>query len=145
MNIVLAAVDGSQRSPLVLKEAAAVARAHGSRVRVLHVVSLPPDLPSNIWGAPERAVEQLIAEGRRTIDELAKDVTPALLETTTVEVGVPWRAICDAAKDPSVELVVMGAHGYGLLERMIGTTAAKVVNHVSQNVMIVRPKGEARP
>jgi nucleotide-binding universal stress UspA family protein len=33
---------------------------------------------------------------------------------------------------------VIGAHGYGKLDRMLGTTAAKVVNHADRNVLIVR-------
>jgi len=33
---------------------------------------------------------------------------------------------------------VIGSHGYGGLDRLLGTTAARVVNHADRNVLIVR-------
>ncbi|HVU00723.1 MAG TPA: universal stress protein [Polyangiaceae bacterium] len=32
----------------------------------------------------------------------------------------------------------MGSHGYGTLDRVLGTTAAKVVNHAARSVLVVR-------
>jgi nucleotide-binding universal stress UspA family protein len=36
-------------------------------------------------------------------------------------------------------LVIIGSHGYGGLDRVIGTTAARVVNHADRTVVVVRP------
>jgi nucleotide-binding universal stress UspA family protein len=40
-----------------------------------------------------------------------------------------------------VDLIVIGSHGYGALDHVLGTTAAKVVNHADRSVLVVRPKG----
>jgi universal stress protein F len=41
--------------------------------------------------------------------------------------------------------VVIGSHGYGGLDRVLGTTAAKIVNHASCSVLVVREaQAEAR-
>jgi len=32
----------------------------------------------------------------------------------------------------------MGSHGYGFLERLVGTTAARIVNHARCSVLVVR-------
>jgi nucleotide-binding universal stress UspA family protein len=36
-------------------------------------------------------------------------------------------------------LIVIGSHGYGGLDRVLGTTAARVVNHALCSVLVVRP------
>jgi hypothetical protein len=33
---------------------------------------------------------------------------------------------------------VIGAHGYGVIDRVLGTTAVKVVNHLDRSVFVVR-------
>ena len=38
----------------------------------------------------------------------------------------------------NVDLIVIGSHGYGGIDRVIGTTAAKVVNHADRSVLVVR-------
>jgi nucleotide-binding universal stress UspA family protein len=55
-----------------------------------------------------------------------------------VHIGTPWDGICRAAKEHEADLVVIGAHGYGTLDRLLGTTASKVVNHIDRSVMVVR-------
>jgi nucleotide-binding universal stress UspA family protein len=37
-----------------------------------------------------------------------------------------------------VDLIVIGSHGYDALDRLLGTTAAKVVNHADRSVLVVR-------
>jgi nucleotide-binding universal stress UspA family protein len=55
-----------------------------------------------------------------------------------VAVGTPWQAICDMAKAENVDLIMVGSHGYQGLDRLIGTTAAKIVNHADRSVLVVR-------
>ncbi|HXX83175.1 MAG TPA: universal stress protein, partial [Casimicrobiaceae bacterium] len=55
-----------------------------------------------------------------------------------VEIGVPWRAVCDVAIADKVDLIVVGSHGYGGVDRIIGTTAAKIVNHAHCSVLVAR-------
>ena len=38
------------------------------------------------------------------------------------------------------DLIVIGSHGYGAIDRVLGTTAAKVVNHADRTVLVVREK-----
>jgi nucleotide-binding universal stress UspA family protein len=55
-----------------------------------------------------------------------------------VAVGTPWQAICEMAKTENVDLIMVGSHGYQGLDRLIGTTAAKIVNHADRSVLVVR-------
>jgi universal stress protein F len=43
-----------------------------------------------------------------------------------------------AAAENDVDMIVIGSHGYHGLDRVLGTTAAKVVNHADRSVLVVR-------
>ena len=59
--------------------------------------------------------------------------------------GDPWRVIVENAANFDVDLIVIGSHRYhGRLDRVLGTVAAKVVNHADRNVLVVHERGVAR-
>ena len=35
-------------------------------------------------------------------------------------------------------MIVIGSHGYDTLDKVLGTTAAKIVNHADRSVLVVR-------
>lgn len=143
MNSILVAVDSSPRALEVLVAAVALARATGAKVRLLRVVGLPPELPANVWAMPQtQLVESFVETAKKELEMLASEVPPELLDGATAQVGVAWDAICSSAREHDVDLIVIGAHGYGLLDRIVGTTAAKVVNHADRPVLVVRRKGD---
>ncbi len=45
--------------------------------------------------------------------------------------ATPWQGLCTIAEGCEADLIVIGSHGYGGLDRVLGTTAARVVNHAS--------------
>jgi len=72
-------------------------------------------------------------------------VPAEVLGGTEVKIGVPWETICEAAREKQADLVVIGSHGYRGLDRLLGTTAAKVVNHAHCSVLVVREPHLAPP
>ncbi|MFI5302394.1 MAG: universal stress protein, partial [Polyangiales bacterium] len=64
-------------------------------------------------------------------------------DSIVVAVGEPWRVILDVADRSAVDLIVMGSHGYRGFDLVLGTTAAKVVNHAQRNVLIVHARKQA--
>ena len=36
-------------------------------------------------------------------------------------------------------LVIIGSHGYGGIDHLLGTTAARIVNHADRPVLVFRP------
>ncbi len=143
MKRILVCLDGSPRSPGVLATAILQARAQGAKLVLLRSVGLPPDVPQDFWKTTdEPLLDVLTRRAKSYLDERAADVPPDLLETCDAVVGVPWQAICDAATRLEADLVVIGSHGYGALDRLLGTTAAKVVNHAPCSVLVAR---EAHP
>ena len=56
------------------------------------------------------------------------------LASTVPSVLVTWLAYSIYL----ASVIVIGSHGYGGLERLLGTTAARVVNHADRAVLVVR-------
>ena len=141
MRRILVGLDASPRSEDVLAEAIDLARRTGAKLRLLRCVGLPPELPANLWALPPAQVtETFLATAKREIEEAAATVPPELLDGAYAQVGVAWDAICAAAREHDADLIVIGSHGYGLLDRLLGTTAAKVVNHADRSVLVVRSR-----
>ncbi len=139
MKLLLVAVDASQRAPKVLETAIDLAKRTGAKVRLVRAVGLPPEIPMSPFGVtPEGFLQMLIDEGKQQVQKLAESVPKELLEAVDTRVGTPWAAICEAAKESNADLIVIGSHGYGGLDRLIGTTAAKVVNHAECSVLVSR-------
>lgn len=141
MERLLVALDGSARAKHVLAVAVDLAQRTGAKLHLLRAVALPPELPAALWAtAPTDATESLLLAGRRDLEDLEALVPEALRGGVSCQVGVPWDAICTAAREWDVDLVVLGSHGHGLLDRIVGTTAAKVVNHVDRSVLVVKER-----
>jgi nucleotide-binding universal stress UspA family protein len=145
MKRILVGIDGSPRAPGVLTVALTIGRAQGARLTLLRSVGLPPDVPQDFWKTTEEPLlDVLKRHAKQYLDEQAAKVPAELLGGTELVIGVPWQAICDTAKAQQADLVVIGSHGYSGFDRLLGTTAAKVVNHAQCSVLVVRePHTEA--
>jgi nucleotide-binding universal stress UspA family protein len=139
MKRILVCLDGSPRAPGVLATALAAARAQASKLVLFRSVGLPPDVPQDFWKTTEEPLLDVLKKRAQAyLDECAASVPRELLAESDVVIGVAWQAICDTARRLEADLVVVGSHGYGGLDRLLGTTAAKVVNHAPCSVLVAR-------
>ena len=140
MRKILVALDGSPHERDVLAAAVSLAQRLGGELLLFHAVSLPVALPPAALAVPPAQVGGLLLEQadshlRTLLQKLPAGVTAG----AQVELGTPWRAVCDVARAQAVDLVVIGTHGFGGVDRLIGTTAAKIVNHAPCSVLVARP------
>jgi universal stress protein A len=57
----------------------------------------------------------------------------------TVELGVPFQAICDAAEKVNASLIIMATHGRtGLAHVLVGSVAERVVQHAGCPILLLR-------
>lgn len=141
MKRILVALDASPRAPLVLAAAAKLAGQIGGRLCLLRAVGLPPEIDQEVLvHAAADVVETMTNKARADLEAQAKKLPLTELEGIHVHVGTPWDTICREAKALDCDLVVIGSHGYSGFDRVLGTTAAKVVNHCDRSVMVVRPR-----
>lgn len=139
MKRILVALDGSQRAPAVLAAAVRLAELTSAKLVLYRAIALVPDIPSELLLATTSAVQDtLVANARDQLSGLADQVRPELIEHIVTELATAWDGICRTARDRDVDLIVLGSHGYGGIDRILGTVAAKVVNHADRNVLVVR-------
>lgn len=142
MNRILVALDGSPRAKNVLDTAALLAKKLGAKLHLVRSVGIPAGMPSDAWKLSEASLlDVLREEAAKYLALQAATLPPELVGGRDVEIGVAWDAICAVAQRTGVDLIVIGSHGYGGIDRLLGTTAAKVVNHADRSVLVVR--GEA--
>lgn len=115
-------------------------RFPGVTIRLAHVtdarVTATPDMLGGVTPAiPDAELLHTLeeADGQR-LNALALDS-----EETELLVGDPVTGILDAAQNWGADLIVVGTHSRGALERFfLGSTAAKVVEHSPIPVLTIR-------
>jgi nucleotide-binding universal stress UspA family protein len=142
MRRILVGLDESERAPQVLAAAIELARSVGGQLDLLRVCTLPVyPYPTGVYMVPPDILPSVLEENtRRSIEKVAEQVPAELRGSCHVKLGVPWQQICGAAVELDVDLIVVGAHGYHFIDRVLGTTAARVVNHADRTVVVVRPR-----
>jgi universal stress protein F len=139
MDRILVGLDASPRAAGVLNVAIELARRAGGKLLLFRAVGIPIEVPIEAYSmSPASLAEMLEKDAKDYLDRIAQQVPPELLLGTAVGVGTPWQSVCAAADHHNADLVVIGSHGYSGLDRVIGTTAAKIVNHAKQSVLVVR-------
>jgi universal stress protein F len=140
---ILAAVDQSPRSRDVVRVAAELAQMAGASVRLYRAVVIPPDFPAaaaNVQMDP--LPEYLENESKRELEAMASSYADVRWEVVVEPSPSAWRAILAAADALDADLIVVGSHGYDLLDRLLGTTAAKVANASLRDVYVVHRRVE---
>lgn len=136
---ILVALDGSARAPTVLEAAAQLAEFAGARLVLYRAITVPPDLPREVLIETDTRLEDVLTGNARSeLAELARHLRPELVEKIVTAFAIPWDGICRSARELDADLIVIGSHGYGGLDRILGTVASKVVNHADHNVLVIR-------
>jgi nucleotide-binding universal stress UspA family protein len=123
---ILVALDESNQAGWAVDLAARLARAHGARLTLLHVVIIPPLRPEFAYIEPTepggcfRESERLLDQGKAHIGD-AVEVETALRE------GDPATEIVHAAQKLGADLIVMGTHGRGPIGRVVLGSVANAV------------------
>jgi nucleotide-binding universal stress UspA family protein len=136
---ILAAVDASERAPAVFDIASELARTMGARLYVARAITVPPEFPAAAAGSPaDPLVARMAAIAMQDMTTLiARTSDDVAIQPPIVRLGVPWKVILEIADERDVDLIVMGSHGYHGWDRVLGTTAAKIVNVAQRNVLVV--------
>ena len=139
-SIILVALDGSPREPLVFGRAVALAEMHHATLHLCRAVTIPIGLPDAVWSMSIAQLDTaLVAEAEHALVTRAQE-RANLVTATHVRIGQPADVVEDLARELGAALVVIGAHGYGRVERLLGTTASKIVHRVACSVLVVRPE-----
>ncbi|MDT3434543.1 universal stress protein [Haloarcula sp. 1CSR25-25] len=141
---ILVPTDGSPGTRDVLTHAEALAATHGSEIHALYVVdtgrfSTLPNEPT--W---ESVTDSLHREGEMALDTVERLVGEGVSVARATAEGSPSREIVDYASQHGCDLIVMGTHGRGGIDRLLlGSVAERVVR--SSHVPVVTVPVETTP
>jgi nucleotide-binding universal stress UspA family protein len=146
---ILLAIDGSETSEAAVDEVDRQQAPADSEVRVISVVE-PPHFPGTF---PGEGINMNLYE---EIENTAKERARAAVEKAAVKLrtnkshrqlnvstkvmsGSPKQLILEEAEAFGADLIVVGSHGHGMLERfLLGSVSQAVALHARCSVEIVR-------
>jgi nucleotide-binding universal stress UspA family protein len=142
MKPILLATDGSPSADAATREAIDLARAFGAPLLVVSVAQTVLPAYGAYYGYTELAAELSKTEADHVVRTLAtaRDRAAAAgveCETAALE-GTVGDAICRFAEGRSPRLLVVGAHGWGRLGRLLhGSVSTHVLHHAPCPVLVV--------
>jgi len=137
---VLCAVDLSDQSRHVLRQALALARQHEAAVQVLFVIDVGVQ-PSGGDGALFEVTPDIRARFDEDLGWLVASVLDAEVDIETqVRDGRVVPSILDVVQNMKADVVVIGTHGRGGVQRLaLGSVAEKIVRTAPCPVLVVPP------
>lgn len=140
---ILVPLDRSAIAGHVYSSAINLARLSGGRVHLLHVLDVAPALPPAAHVVPDGLEGKLMSEGVAELERWMSSAPDIAFEPPLVVIGDPWRTILHVAREIDPDLIVIGSHRYCGIDRILGTVAAKVVNHADRDVLVIHARRAA--
>lgn len=140
---ILLATDGSASAEHAAHKAMELARIHGAQLTAVYVVDPYPYLgigEANPLGFQSymAAAQEVSTKAFTHLADLAK-AAGVQLQVRLVEDMHAVRGILQAADEATADLIVVGSHGRGALEKLVlGSVAGKVVAQSTRPVLVVR-------
>ena len=144
---IVCAIDFSDCSMHALNYATSLAQEADAHLTVVHVIELPPDLPREVhengFAVPQRVQESiaLVEEDRLARLQVAipDSVRAYCTADTLLATGKPYREILRIAAEQQADLLVVGIHGRGAIDRFLfGSTAQHLVRQATCPVLTLR-------
>jgi nucleotide-binding universal stress UspA family protein len=147
MKIILA-TDGSPFSVAMVKDFAHWTLPINTEVKIISVYEAdrlmnvaPMGVLTEYYDDADMISLQFAKKSVAAAAEIIRNKNPDLSVLTEAIEGVPKTVIVDEAEKFGADLIVLGSHGYGLVERLLlGSVSQWVALHAKCSVEIVRKK-----
>ena len=141
MKRILAAIDFSDVTGAVVQSAAGIAKAFQASLHLLHVAPPDPDFVGYEPGpqSVRDTVAGKIRKEHHQLQELETDLRSKGLDVHALLVqGATAEKIFQEAKRLQAEMIVIGSHGHGALQKLlVGSVAEGVLRKAPCPVLIV--------
>ena len=153
---ILVAVDADEITDAVVATASGLAQPLGAQLALLHVVDTaqaiaplavaeptglgaPPLMTAANMEVTEQLIEDQERSGESFLQGLARRLPEGIAAEPLLREGAPAETIIATAREWNADLIVMGTHGRGGLERLVvGSTAESVLRAATCPVLTIR-------
>jgi nucleotide-binding universal stress UspA family protein len=135
--------DFSPASGNAFKKAVAMAKDDNGALTIVHVLPALP-IVGDAYIAPTAYDDMLTAQRKQAEQQMARLVKRARdagvrATGTVIDSGAVADQIARVARRQAADLIVMGTHGYGVLEKaLLGSVAERVISRAACQVMTVK-------
>jgi|KBSMisStandDraft_5_1062788.scaffolds.fasta_scaffold138747_3 universal stress protein A len=138
-NRILIAVDDEPVAAHAVEIGIALAHSLHANAALIHVMERPVPVGADIGVPPAELGSHTRSEGRRLLSGVRHRLSLRPVVQEFLESGNPSAEIVKAAKTWPADLIVVGSHGRGGMERIfMGSVAELVMRHAPCPVLVVR-------
>jgi len=144
---ILLATDGSAHSKAAVEEVARRPFPLNTKVRIVSVYERtalitamgPMGVSQEYYAAADLQASKVAETATEIASKILHKKNPSLTISTIVIQGSPKSSILEEAEKFGADLIVVGSHGYGAVERfLLGSVSQAVALHAECSVEIVR-------
>jgi len=136
---ILAPTDGSREVEQALEHAFDLAATHNATIRALYVINAASYGGLQMEAALKGIADALHGEGKAAVDRVEELAPADVTVETAVRKGAPSQVIVSEAAETACDLVVMGTHGRGGIDRLLlGSVTERVVRQSPVPVLTVQ-------
>ena len=151
---ILYTTDLSENARYAFGYAASLANRYGAGITIIHVLEDSPNSDSLVinmigeerWKELRETSEQKVIETiKERLEKFCSDVSdelpscPFITDKIIVKIGIPVEEILLQTKTSDFDMVVMGAHGQGIIaDALMGSTSRRVLRRCKKPVLVVR-------
>ncbi|VGO22391.1 universal stress protein [Pontiella sulfatireligans] len=156
MKPILAAVDFSTTTAAVVEQAAALAKALGSKLWIIHASSdetrailydsvqfdsYSPEfssMPGDAQLARDLSAKEIKREHAQLLGIASCLREKGVKAQAMLIKGDPAKLIIEKAEELEADMIIIGSHGHGLLHKaLLGSVSESIIRHARCNVMVV--------
>jgi nucleotide-binding universal stress UspA family protein len=144
MKNILAAIDFSDISPIIINKATEISQCFASKLWLIHVAAPDPDFigygtgpqTERDWRAKTLKEEhQYLQQQAIELDRKGIDVTPLLIQGATAE------TILKEAEKLKADLIIIGSHGRNAFYKaLVGSVSEEVIRKAVCPILIIPAK-----
>jgi len=138
---VLIAIDNEQVAVRAAETGVSLAQALGAEVAFIHVVDASLAYPSDTGPPASELIAVAELDAKRLLTAIRQRLSPQSPVLEFIPVGRPSEEIVKVAREWSADLLVIGSHGRGGMQRaLLGSVAETVMRHAPCPLVVVRSK-----
>jgi len=140
---ILVPFDGSSESEKAVDHAIELAKAlpETPEITLLNVIDIHyiVQISESIYVD----MESLEAYSKSVLNAIEDRIKEDIPVKTLIRTGRPWEEIVEEAKHGEYDIIIMGSHGLGFIDRLLlGSTAEGVIRHAECPVLVVKGEKE---